>query len=417
MIRDVVVRLRTAAFVLLAAGSSSSAGAETRTAFVTSTTGTGKFSTWAETELNGLAGADEICQARANAEELGGTYRAWISTDQTDAYCHLFNQIGSKPICASSPNPATMGPWVRTDGTPFAANLSRMVTQHEIYQPALFDETGAEIPDPGFNYWTATDENGVNNGSACSDWTVDTSGLGGTGLAHYVGRAASYYISLNCTGTQGMNRLLCLEVGAGDAQKLPSETGSLVFVTSVTGPGRLQSWADAGGNSSLAAGDAICRARAAAGKLPSPDSFVAYLSTDAVDANLRMTSPGPFVRVDGFLFSPSRAALFASDVRTGLNVTELGTYETSTAASDVWTATTSDGGNGGTNCEDWLSEASDPEDTGTSGSLESTRFNWSFVSSPLCSSEGRLFCFSNVVTLFWDNFERGNTSRWTNGTP
>jgi hypothetical protein len=32
---------------------------------------------------------------------------------------------------------------------------------------------------------------------------------------------------------------------------------------------------------------------------------------------------------------------------------------------------------------------------------------------PPCSTEGHLYGFSSVVTLFWDGFEMtGNTSRW-----
>ena len=55
-------------------GCSSSCLWEYRYAFVTSTTHTG--------DLGGLAGADAICNARAAAENLPGTYMAWISTNQ-----------------------------------------------------------------------------------------------------------------------------------------------------------------------------------------------------------------------------------------------------------------------------------------------------------------------------------------------
>ena len=56
------------------------------------------------------------------------------------------------------------------------------------------------------------------------------------------------------------------------------------FATSVQGPGNLSSWADAGGNTGLAAGDAICRARAAAGGLPNAATYRAWLSNSATDA-------------------------------------------------------------------------------------------------------------------------------------
>ena len=47
---------------------------EYRLVFATSTTHDG--------DLGGLAGADAICQARADAANLSGTYIAWLSTDQ-----------------------------------------------------------------------------------------------------------------------------------------------------------------------------------------------------------------------------------------------------------------------------------------------------------------------------------------------
>ena len=56
------------------------------------------------------------------------------------------------------------------------------------------------------------------------------------------------------------------------------------WVTSVTGTGNLASWPDAGGLGGLAAGDAICRARAAAAGLPNANAYRVWLSTAATDA-------------------------------------------------------------------------------------------------------------------------------------
>jgi|GEM_PF-5356030 len=60
--------------------------------FVTSTSGNGRFSTWAETSQDGLAGGDEVCQVRANAAGLGGTWTAWLSTDTVDAKDRITDQ-------------------------------------------------------------------------------------------------------------------------------------------------------------------------------------------------------------------------------------------------------------------------------------------------------------------------------------
>ena len=73
--------------------------------FVTSTTGNGNLSTWAETSgslvgLSGLEGGDIICQTRAEAEGLATkgvpVFRAWLSTNTTDAWCHIQGLTGKR---------------------------------------------------------------------------------------------------------------------------------------------------------------------------------------------------------------------------------------------------------------------------------------------------------------------------------
>ena len=34
-----------------------------------------------------------------------------------------------------------------------------------------------------------------------------------------------------------------------------------------------------------------------------------------------------------------------------------------------------------------------------------------------CDIIRRIYCFSNVVTLFWDGFENGGSSRWSSSVP
>src|SRR4051794_13048994 len=53
--------------------------------FVTSTTYSGF--------LGGLSAADQLCQARANAGTLGGTWVAWMSDGQVDALSKI-NDVG-----------------------------------------------------------------------------------------------------------------------------------------------------------------------------------------------------------------------------------------------------------------------------------------------------------------------------------
>ena len=91
-----------------------------------------------------------------------------------------------------------------------------------------------------------------------------------------------------------------------------------VFITSVEGTANLSSWPDAGGETGLAAGDAICQTRADAAGLGG--QFVAWLSDRNNDAYCRVhglggkvgddcgqdtlpASAGPWVRVDGYPFA------------------------------------------------------------------------------------------------------------------
>ena len=391
-----------------------------RYAFVTSSVGNGDLSTWSETDLDGYEGADQVCQARANAGGLsnGGSYRAWISTQATDAYCHLLGLTGEKASGCSGPGDATsIGPWLRMDDTPYAGTLAEMTEEFAVYQPVMFDETGTAINDLEFWHWTGTNQFGMEHGSTCVDWTLSSdSTFGGAGVAWEVGRGATYQSSNTCN-LVAFHRLLCLEAGEGDPLKLPAESGALAFVTSVNGTGDLSSWEDTNLDG-LAGADEICRDRARAGDLPNPESFVAWLSDGTTHAKDRITVDGPFVRVDGFRFAASKSNLTDGDQRfeTGLNVTEFGTYlATLLHEASPWTGTGSAGTATDDHCLVWSSAAADQK--GTAGNSESIRPVWTVNGAGFCLQSHPLYCFSNVEMLLWDNFERGNTSRWSNGTP
>lgn len=69
------------------------------------------------------------------------------------------------------------------------------------------------------------------------------------------------------------------------------------------------------------------------------------------------------------------------------------------------------------NCLDWTSSGTGQiGSNGLAGLARSSA--WSGYSSPNCSIPRRLYCFSNVVTIFWDGFDlSGDTSRWSSVTP
>ena len=52
------------------------------------------MSTWTGAVGTGLAAADSICQQKATAAAMPGTYVAWLSDGTSDAYCRAFGFTG-----------------------------------------------------------------------------------------------------------------------------------------------------------------------------------------------------------------------------------------------------------------------------------------------------------------------------------
>ncbi|MEO8673598.1 MAG: hypothetical protein ABI411_19980 [Tahibacter sp.] len=148
----------------------------------------------------------------------------------------------------------------------------------------------------------------------------------------------------------------------------PLSAANLAFVTSTEGDGILGTWPEAGGNTGLAAGDAICLARATAANLPNPESFVAWLSTTDDDAYCRVhgltgkrtdncgqptlpTFAGPWQRTDG---TPFMGKLD----QTGAVYTPLNRDEFNGAANAlvVWTGTGLYGTANTRNCGNWVAD-------------------------------------------------------------
>ena len=213
-------------------------------------------------------------------------------------------------------------------------------------------------------------------------------------------------------------RLLCLEPGASDPADVRwTSPGSLVFITSATGPGELGAWPQAGAATGVAAGDAICRSLAAAAHLPAPSSFVAWLSNATQDAAERMTSSGPFRRIDGVAVAANRTDLLDGTNPHSIHQYETGAYLAGQGGGYSWTGTLADGTAAPDRCLNWTS-ASD-SDTGELGRASSTQDDdWTAYADFDCSIGFRLHCFSNVVTLFWDGFDlTGDASRWSSSVP
>jgi hypothetical protein len=129
--------------------------------FVTSTTHKGDF--------GGLIAADAICQQRAQAANLPGTYKAWLSDTTTSPDTRF----------VKSP-----GPYHLVNGTKVADNYADL-TDHSLAAVIDRTELGQAVSAP-FEVWTFTDSDGSDGSDIagtdhCGNWTA-TSGEGHFGM-------------------------------------------------------------------------------------------------------------------------------------------------------------------------------------------------------------------------------------------
>ncbi len=422
--------VRIVAGVALALVVVAPAAAAKRRIFATSVQGTGDLSTWPDsTGATAFARADAICRARAAAATPtplpnAATYRAWISTAATDAYCHVQGLSGKKATGCNGAVLPGAGPWFLSNGaTNFSGTLDDLVDGGELYRPISRDENFDALPGIDRYYWTGSDLAGVWTGADCGGWADDTPGgpVGTVGDGYATVGLWSDDGEMACAGD---HRLLCVEPGAGEVSRLGWSPAAIAFVTSVAGKGGLADWPQAGGQSGLAAGDAICRTLATEAHLPAPESFVAWLSTVSppVDAVDRLTIPGPWKRIDAYTIANNLADLVDSTLDTSLHQFETGAYLTEDCTTSfgcrAWTGTDADGTTAAQTCDDWSDSTgvfSGVKGSAADGPLTTV---WSNFGTTSCNASYRLYCLSNVLTIFWDGFElTGDTSRWSVALP
>ncbi|MEO8195694.1 MAG: hypothetical protein ABI689_03125 [Thermoanaerobaculia bacterium] len=409
-------RQALAGFLLLAALAAPGPAA-IKKMFLSSVSGTSKLSTWPEAQAQGgLDAGDAICRTLAQNASLPNfsLYRAWLSTTSEDAYCRVAGFSGKLAANCGQATLPEAGPWQLVNGAPFARSLAELTGDLAVLHPPIVTESGATFWGATYVH-TGTSADGTTfaNGN-CSGW-VALSGSERVGGLYNTGVSWTSSANLTCGGF--FARLYCFEPGAGDPLPEFERPGALVFATSASGQGNLGAWVDAGPATGIAAGDAICRARALSAGLPSPQSFVAWLSDDGVDAIDRVTTNGPFKRLDGVEISASRAGLvdpglgqYALD--TTVSVDENATY----LGVKVWTGSTTLGERAIENCANWTSALA--LDDARPGYMEEIRGFWTTSNSVVtCDVPRHLYCFSNVITIFWDGFESGDRTRWSASVP
>lgn len=377
---------------------------DARIAFTTSSHGAGNLGAWSYgVGRSGAQAADAICQSSARAGRLPGTYRALLSDATDDAYCRLHGLGGTVAgKCGQAILPASAGPWMRTDGQPYAARVDRML-ESEVYNPLGFDEYG--FPSVAWPAFTGTSFRGTREFDAyygdCAGWTSTTDSRVAKGA--YEG-TTSFAIGSGALTCDQNGKLMCFEVGDGEGPALPprTATGKLAFMTSVTGPGYLAAWADAGSATGIAAGDAVCRARAAAAGFANAERFKAWLSDATTHARDRITSDGPWVRPDRVLVAANKPELLGGTLSSSISMTETGRYVNWIPGVSVewqwstfaWTGTTQEGTAAADHCLSWQTAA---EANGAQGWTVSV-VNWSHLLGmppSACSTLRALYCLED----------------------
>ncbi len=163
---------------------------DARFVFVTSETYTGSF--------GGLLAADELCNERALAADLPGTYMAWLSVGKDN------------PLARFTPSAL---PYVLPGGPQLAVSWTDLV-DGELLHPIDHDETGAQLQvraecTPASLAWTNTRPTGAtfNTETQCAAWSFPL-GSGRAGALFSVNDGWTSACTISC---QASLHLYCFE--------------------------------------------------------------------------------------------------------------------------------------------------------------------------------------------------------------
>ena len=165
--------LVSVAFLSMAGAASGQSPAGSMSFFVTSA-GSGNGA-----DLGGLAGADQICQMRAQAVGAGGkSWHAYLSTQGSGAV-NARDRIGS-------------GPWANAKGVVIAKDVAELHGKNNLSKETALNEKGEKVNGRGdtpnmHDILTGTQPNGTafpaGDDRTCGNWTK--SGAGSAMLGHH----------------------------------------------------------------------------------------------------------------------------------------------------------------------------------------------------------------------------------------
>jgi|GEM_PF-1529063 len=182
--------------------SSATTLSEWRRIFVTSTTYTGN--------LGGLSGADTSCQTRANALSLGGTWKAWLSSETVNASDRLYHDTVA---------------YINMNSDKVADNWTDL-TDGSLDGAIQYNESGVVASGQA---WTGSYSSGLSYFSQdCTAWTSTTGVTGDAGLSGIVTSSTGTW---SYNGTNSCNTslpLYCVEQPPITAPEAPQSLLAIV---------------------------------------------------------------------------------------------------------------------------------------------------------------------------------------------
>jgi len=316
--------------------------------------------------LGGFVGADQKCQARAEAAGLPkNTYKAWLSTPSMNAIDRLGGARG----------------WVRVDGKPFADTKADIVAGRIFYPPRV-DELGNYDDTPyGSPVWTGTGSDGtlIWSGDTCSEWTSSSTDANGSIGSN--DSVAGIFTSLGASGCNATHRLYCFGIDNNSSVAVKQVAGRIAFVTK-------EALILSGG---LASADQKCMDEALAASLSG--TFKALLATNGASAVSRFNVSGqPWVRRDGVAIAPTAADLFSAKfLDSAINLSADGLQYLGYDV--VWSGALNptEAGTSDTTCDNWTSSSiGDTAANGISCFTYQGKFFGNYYGS--CNTPYHLYC-------------------------
>ena len=145
--------------------------------------------------LGGIEGADKICQKHAEAADLPGEYKAWLSSSAEQSPAHTFNK--------------STKPYILKENTLVANNWDNF-TSSEHLAAITFDENGFNV---GYQtrVWTGTSTRGEDLGKEnCNGWRSNN--INESGWVGIVSKfwTSEWSVEMTTSCDEGMN-LYCIQ--------------------------------------------------------------------------------------------------------------------------------------------------------------------------------------------------------------